>query len=56
MIDTNHWGYQQILREAIQYRILRRMIEAPRTRVNGLPKTESDELDPRFLEALATVR
>ena len=26
MIDTNHWGYQQILREAIQYRMLRRML------------------------------
>ena len=28
MIDTNHWGYQQVLREAIQYRILRRALEA----------------------------
>jgi hypothetical protein len=41
MIDTNHWGYRQILHEAIQYRVLRRMIEASRAAVG-----RSDEPPP----------
>jgi hypothetical protein len=51
MIDTNHWGYQQILREAIQYRILRRTIEA--SRASSPLKTESNGLDCDLFEALA---
>jgi hypothetical protein len=51
MIDTNHWRFQQVLRESIRYRVLRQMIEA--SRASSPPKTENDELNIRFLEELA---
>lgn len=54
---TKHWRFQRILLEAANYRTLRAIygrdgIERIEL-ANGLPKTESNGLDIRFLEDLA---
>jgi hypothetical protein len=58
MKDRNHPRFQQILLEAARYRTLRSIYGKDGLErielVNGLPKTESDEFDTRFLEDLAT--
>jgi hypothetical protein len=49
---TKNPRFQLILRDAISYRVLRMSKDWQRYR-RGLPKTESDEIDIRFLEDLA---
>jgi hypothetical protein len=55
--DPNSRARQKILREAANYRTLRSIYGKDGLErielVNGLPKTENDWLDIRFLEDLA---
>jgi hypothetical protein len=58
MFYTNDKGYQQILREAIQYRILRRTLEVAKRAAGDSDPLDNTEITSvglsRVFEALAT--